>query len=52
MFNDISKISALRALGGDVKINVHVQNGKIRSHGRKHFSILPPSTKKVANSEK
>ena len=32
-------ISVLRALGGDVKKNVHFQRGKIRSHGRKHFSI-------------
>ena len=32
-------ISALRALGGDVKKKVHLQNWKIRSHGRKHFSI-------------
>ena len=32
-------ISALRALGGDVKKNVHFQNGKIRSDGRKHSSI-------------
>ena len=32
-------ISALRALGGDVKKNVHFQRRKIRSHGRKHFSI-------------
>jgi len=39
LFNDISKKSALRALGGDVKKNVHFQRGKIRSHGRKHFSI-------------
>ena len=33
-------ISALRALGGGVKKNVHFQRGKIRSHGRKHFSII------------
>ena len=32
-------ISALRALGGDVKKNVHFQGGTISSHGRKHFSI-------------
>ena len=32
--------SALRALGGDVKKNVHLQRGKIRSHGKKHFSII------------
>ena len=33
-------ISALRALGGDVEKNVNFQRGKIRSHGRKQFSIL------------
>ena len=32
-------ISTLRALGDDVKKNVYFQRGKIRSHGRKHFSI-------------
>ena len=33
-------ISALRALGGDVKKNVNFQIRKIRSHVRKHLSIL------------
>ena len=32
-------ISALRALGGNVKKNVHFQRRKHLSHGRKHFSI-------------
>ena len=32
-------VFALRALGGDVKKNVHFRARKIRSHGRKHFSI-------------
>ena len=34
-------ISARHALGGDVKKHVHFQRGKIRSHGRKYFNILP-----------
>ena len=39
MFNDISKISALRALGGDGKKHVHFKRRKIRSHGKKHFNV-------------